>query len=452
MRPRTKIVLVAIGMALAGVAWRVFSPGPPPGPLRYKLSVGDELVYEGQATYPSGDRKTIERTRLTVWVVAQNADGSWRMVMRSQRSSRREAGFFEAARSGQEREGLEAFDLAADGRVKNSSIGVLGAPGSAVFFALPADDREAQAGWTIAEWTGDRLTHRLRPATWRDFGRRIIERRHGGLASEIRQATQRVIATFEVKRGLVREVEFEATPADASAGRMELVSITGHGPEWPRQLAQEVEAFLETRALVREMERDRSLKLADTLKTADELLRETRRGVQLPVVAERLDAEIALVGNSAKWRVEQRAKEDALIGQPYPAWEITDLEGGKRALADYRGRIVVLDFWSRNSSVGIWAMPQMKEVAAHYAGRPVTILGMNTDRDDAVARQAVEVLKPNYPTLKAQGLTAKLKLPNLPRLVIIDQRGMVRELSIGFSETLRADLIKIVDRLLAETP
>lgn len=44
--------------------------------------------------------------------------------------------------------------------------------------------------------------------------------------------------------------------------------------------------------------------------------------------------------------------------------------GKKHALKHYRGKVVVLDFWYRNCGWCLRAMPQVKEAATHFRGRP----------------------------------------------------------------------------------
>ena len=83
----------------------------------------------------------------------------------------------------------------------------------------------------------------------------------------------------------------------------------------------------------------------------------------------------------------------------------------------------MLDFWYRGCGWCIRAMPQMKEVVAHYQAQPVEVFGMNTDDDEADARFVVDKLALNYPTLKADGLPEKYGVRGFPTLVIIDQSG-----------------------------
>ena len=66
---------------------------------------------------------------------------------------------------------------------------------------------------------------------------------------------------------------------------------------------------------------------------------------------------------------------------PAPAWELKDISGKTVKLADFKGKIVVMDFW------GSWCPPCRAELPAfqkmyekHGMGDKVVFLGMNWER------------------------------------------------------------------------
>src|SRR5207244_6277776 len=108
-----------------------------------------------------------------------------------------------------------------------------------------------------------------------------------------------------------------------------------------------------------------------------------------------------------KYLVEGAERRAKFLGQPAAEFETTDIDGKKVKLADLRGQVVVLDFWYRGCGWCIKAMPQMNQLAGDFAGKPVAILGMNTDRDEADAKFVIEKMALKYPTLKAEGQPEK---------------------------------------------
>jgi peroxiredoxin len=73
------------------------------------------------------------------------------------------------------------------------------------------------------------------------------------------------------------------------------------------------------------------------------------------------------------------ALEGLAIGRTAPAILGEDVDGKPFRLGDYRGKVVVLDFWYRGCGWCIKAMPQLNALAGQFEGRPVALLGMNTD-------------------------------------------------------------------------
>jgi hypothetical protein len=90
----------------------------------------------------------------------------------------------------------------------------------------------------------------------------------------------------------------------------------------------------------------------------------------------------------------------------------------------------------------------MNQLADDFAGRPVAVLGMNTDRDVTDARFVVEQMALRYPTLKAEGLPEKFGVQGFPTLVVIDQQGVVHDFHVGYSPTLREDVGRQIRELL----
>jgi thiol-disulfide isomerase/thioredoxin len=69
-----------------------------------------------------------------------------------------------------------------------------------------------------------------------------------------------------------------------------------------------------------------------------------------------------------------------LVGNMAPELDFTWSSGGEtlRNLADLRGKVVILDFWATWCGPCIGSFPQVRELAAHYAGYPVEIVGVTS--------------------------------------------------------------------------
>jgi peroxiredoxin len=150
---------------------------------------------------------------------------------------------------------------------------------------------------------------------------------------------------------------------------------------------------------------------------------------------------ISYYADSAKRRAE-------VLGKPAYAWDLKDLEGKTHTLADYRGKVVVLDFWYRGCGWCIKAMPQLNALVGQFEGRPVAVLGMNTDQVKEDAQFVIDAMGLKYETLRADGIPEKYGVQGFPTLIIIDPEGVVRDVHVGYSATLQDEVARTIEGLL----
>ncbi len=83
------------------------------------------------------------------------------------------------------------------------------------------------------------------------------------------------------------------------------------------------------------------------------------------------------------------------VGSPAAEWSLVGwTDGQTRKLADYRGKVVVLDFWGLWCSACLNGLPAMKELEAHYANRSdVVFLGIHSAGAEMAQVQKLQRLK-----------------------------------------------------------
>jgi peroxiredoxin len=97
-------------------------------------------------------------------------------------------------------------------------------------------------------------------------------------------------------------------------------------------------------------------------------------------------------------------------------------------------------------------MPQLRQITEHFKDKPVVVFGMNTDDKEEDAKFVIDKMGLNYRNLKATGLAEKYKVGGFPVLFIIDPQGIVRDIHVGYSPTLKDDVVHSVERLLQAKP
>jgi peroxiredoxin len=145
----------------------------------------------------------------------------------------------------------------------------------------------------------------------------------------------------------------------------------------------------------------------------------------------------------------QRARTfAALLDRPAPEWKLPDLEGATHKLADYRDKVVVLDFWSLSCDWGSHAMSQMNELCAAVKDMPVAVLGIYKGNDREDAELVADKMKLAYPTLMGTEIKNNYGVSGGSTVVVIDQHGVLRKLHFGSSPTLKQELLEDINSLL----
>ncbi len=126
-----------------------------------------------------------------------------------------------------------------------------------------------------------------------------------------------------------------------------------------------------------------------------------------------------------------------VLGQgknPAPQLALKDIEGRTLRLSDYKGKVVLLNFWATWCAPCRAEMPDLVKWQREYRNRGFQIIGITYPPEEpAEVRKFTKSIKINYPIVigdektKAQFDTGE----TLPITVIIDRKGRVREVIQG---------------------
>jgi len=143
-----------------------------------------------------------------------------------------------------------------------------------------------------------------------------------------------------------------------------------------------------------------------------------------------------------------RIGEHRLMGGLAPQFELSDLEGRTVSLAQFRGKIVMLDFWATWCGPCRISMPILDRLQKEFSNDMVLLaVNLREPRDlvrDYVARQNVR----SRVVLDLEGnVGEEYESDSIPMQVIIDQEGVVQHVSVGVIPRMEEQLRTEINRL-----
>ena len=117
-----------------------------------------------------------------------------------------------------------------------------------------------------------------------------------------------------------------------------------------------------------------------------------------------------------------------------PQLELRDIEGRALRLSDYRGKVVLLNFWATWCAPCRAEMPDLIKWQREYRRRGLQIIGVTYPPEDpAEARKFIKSVSVNYPIALGEKQTKAIfdEGETIPISVVIDKSGVVREVIKG---------------------
>ena len=134
------------------------------------------------------------------------------------------------------------------------------------------------------------------------------------------------------------------------------------------------------------------------------------------------------------------------IGKPAPDFKGTDVKGDELSLKDYRGQVVLLDFWATWCGPCIKEMPKLKKTYEIYKDQNFQIIGISLDRSKPPLEAYIEkeALAWEHYWDQDRKVRTQYGVTAIPTAFLIDGEGIIRKASLGgFDvESAVAELVK----------
>ncbi|MFQ5692242.1 MAG: TlpA disulfide reductase family protein [Nitrospinota bacterium] len=122
------------------------------------------------------------------------------------------------------------------------------------------------------------------------------------------------------------------------------------------------------------------------------------------------------------------------IARSAPDFALPTLEGTRLRLKDFRGKVVLLNFWATWCAPCKFEMPAMEALYGEFKGPDFEILAVSIDaRGKEVVVPFVDEMKLTFPILLDREMAAmrRFGVHGLPTTYLIDREGRIAQVAVG---------------------
>ncbi len=135
-----------------------------------------------------------------------------------------------------------------------------------------------------------------------------------------------------------------------------------------------------------------------------------------------------------------------------PSFELVSLEGQKIKLADFRGKIVFINFWAT------WCVPCKTEMASmeklyqRFKSTDFQMLAISVDKDISSIKPYLEKYNLTFPVLvdPENRVKKKYKTVGLPETYLVDKRGIILYKAIGPRDWFTKTILESFEQLVSD--
>jgi peroxiredoxin len=144
-----------------------------------------------------------------------------------------------------------------------------------------------------------------------------------------------------------------------------------------------------------------------------------------------------------------QAKE---INEPVADFTLNSRQGDKLRLENFRGQVVMLNFWASWCGPCRQEMPLMDDIYEQYKDLGFTVLAVNVDANREEAHRFLDKVPVTYPILydPESRVSELYQVQAMPTTIMIDRNGMARFIHYGYKPGYEDDYEQQIRQLLRE--
>jgi len=141
-----------------------------------------------------------------------------------------------------------------------------------------------------------------------------------------------------------------------------------------------------------------------------------------------------------------------LTGQTAPDFALKSSSGENLRLSEYRGDVVMVNFWATWCGPCRQEMPLLDELYSRYGRVGFSLLGVNIDDNSSKAMNMVSELGVSFPVLfdSSKAVSKLYEVDAMPVTVLIDREGTIRYVHHGYKPGYEDKYLDQIRSLLRE--
>ncbi len=141
-----------------------------------------------------------------------------------------------------------------------------------------------------------------------------------------------------------------------------------------------------------------------------------------------------------------------LTGQTAPDFVLKSATGENLRLSEYRGDVVMINFWATWCGPCRQEMPLLDELYGRYQRVGFNLLGINIDDDSRRAMAMVNELGISFPVLfdEDKKVSKLYEVEAMPLTILLDREGTVRHVHHGYQPGYEQKYLNEIRSLLRE--
>jgi peroxiredoxin len=139
-------------------------------------------------------------------------------------------------------------------------------------------------------------------------------------------------------------------------------------------------------------------------------------------------------------------------GARAPEIGLSDTRGRSINVSEYRGKVVLVDFWASWCAPCREELPVLERLYGRYKARGFVVVGVNVDRSVDNMRDFLRRTRLSFPIVHdaQQHVASRYRPPRMPSSYLVDKQGVIRFVHAGFRASDARSLEREIQQLLGQ--